>query len=230
MEHALFLEKPIRGNPRQRATAQAQCVSASRMPSTPSDTASPPSSQHAHSPRAAPESDEILTLANEQLAGDRMTTLSCMTQPQQWHPDVETLATPCSSDQADPEELSTEQSSHHARKHSKGGQRKTTKAACSECRKRKSKVRRWHTSQTCFHVVCSPCSLPLMLFALHALLSSCSLPLMLYASHTRCPSYSFPFMLIALYTLCSSCSSRYLISSCKPPVFLTLILEADLMF
>lgn len=138
MEHALFLEKPIRGNPRR--ASQAQCLSVSRMPSTPSDTASPPSSQHSHSPRPAPESDDLLTSAAGQSAGNCMTTLPCMNQPQ-WQPDMETLATPAPSDQADPEEqLSTKPPSRHARKHSTGGQRKTTKVACSACRKRKSKV------------------------------------------------------------------------------------------
>ncbi|KAH0272451.1 hypothetical protein KCU91_g6670, partial [Aureobasidium melanogenum] len=53
---------------------------------------------------------------------------------------MDILATPSPSDQADPEEPSTKPpSSQHARRDSKTGMRKTTKAACSACRKRKSK-------------------------------------------------------------------------------------------
>ncbi|KAG9600427.1 hypothetical protein KCU77_g1343, partial [Aureobasidium melanogenum] len=139
MEHALFLEKPIRGNPRQRAQAQ-QGLSTSRLPSTPSDTASPPSSQHIHSPPPpASESDDLLTSGTEQSAGRHMTTISCMTQPPWQSPEMDILATPSPSDQADPEEPTTKPTSQHARKSSKGAMRKTTKAACSACRKRKSK-------------------------------------------------------------------------------------------
>ncbi|KAG9524776.1 hypothetical protein KCU93_g6159, partial [Aureobasidium melanogenum] len=135
MEHALFLEKPIRGNPRQRVQAQQ----GSRLPVTPSDTVSPPPSQHIHSPLPFPESDDLLTSATEQSAGRHMTAISCMTQAQWQSPDMDILATPSPSDQTDPEEPSTKPASQHARKNSKGGMRKTTKAACSACRKRKSK-------------------------------------------------------------------------------------------
>lgn len=142
MEHALFLEKPIRGNPRQRAQAQQ----GSRLPATPSDTASPPPSQHIHSPPPAPESDDLLTSATGQSAGRHMTTIFCMTQAQRQSPDMDILATPSPSDQTDPEEPSAKSASQHARKNCKGsGMRKTTKAACSACRKRKSKVRHKHT-------------------------------------------------------------------------------------
>ncbi|KAH0359930.1 hypothetical protein KCU65_g9704, partial [Aureobasidium melanogenum] len=144
MEHALFLEKPIRGNPRQEAQ---QCLSAAgaRLPSTPSDTASPPSSQHGHSPPppATLESDDLLTWPSEQDAGRHMSTISCMIQTPWQSPEMmDILATPSPSDQADPEEqLSTKptSTSQHARKDSKSGTRKTAKAACSACRKRKSK-------------------------------------------------------------------------------------------
>ncbi|KAH0193183.1 hypothetical protein KCV06_g1609, partial [Aureobasidium melanogenum] len=136
MEHALFLEKPIRGNPRQRAQVQQ----GSRLPVTPSDTVSPPPSQHIHSPLPVPESDDLLTSATEQSAGRHMTTISCMTQAQWQSPDMDILATPSPSDQTDLEEPSTKPASQHAKKKSKGsGMRTTTKAACSACRKRKSK-------------------------------------------------------------------------------------------
>lgn len=142
MEHALFLEKPIRGNPRQHAQARECLSSITKLPSTPSDSASPPSSQHGHSPAPALESDDLLTSATEQSAGTHMSTISCMTQPQWQSPERDILATPSPSDQADPEEASRKPtSSQHARRDSKGGTRKTTKAACSACRKRKSKVR-----------------------------------------------------------------------------------------
>ncbi|KAH0379226.1 hypothetical protein KCU92_g8272, partial [Aureobasidium melanogenum] len=135
MEHALFLEKPIRGNPRQRVQAQQ----GSRLPVTPSDTVSPPPSQHIHSPLPVPESDDLLTSATEKSAGRHMTTISCMTQAQWQSPDMDILATPSPSDQTDLEEPSTKAASRHARKNSKSGMRKPTKAACSACRKRKSK-------------------------------------------------------------------------------------------
>lgn len=142
MEHALFLEKPIRGNPRQHVQAQQ----GSRLPITPSDTVSPPPSQQIHSPLPVPESDDLLTSATEQSAGRHMTTISCMTQAQWQSPDMDILATPSPSDQTDLEEPSTKPASQHARKNSKGsGMRTTTKAACSACRKRKSKVRHKHT-------------------------------------------------------------------------------------
>ncbi|KAI4736870.1 hypothetical protein E4T50_12625 [Aureobasidium sp. EXF-12298] len=141
MEHALFLEKPIRGNPRQRVQAQQ----GSRLPVTPSDTVSPPPSQHIHSPLPVPESDDLLTSATEQSAGRHMTTIPCMTQAQWQSPDMDILATPSPSDQTDLEEPSTKAASRHARKNSKSGMRKPTKAACSACRKRKSKVRHKHT-------------------------------------------------------------------------------------
>lgn len=49
MEHAIFLEKPIRGSPRRHFQAQED-LSELRLPSAPSNTASSASSELSHSP------------------------------------------------------------------------------------------------------------------------------------------------------------------------------------
>jgi hypothetical protein len=132
MEHALFLDKPVRGNPRRRA----QELSVSMLPSPPCETTSPAPSIPSQS-TSTHDSYVGLTSTTEKSTAEHMAIIASMTRPQ-WRTDTDLPVAQAFPDQS-PEESSVTPGPLQQRRPVRG---KATKAACSTCRKRKSKVRR----------------------------------------------------------------------------------------
>ena len=123
MQHALFLDKPIRSNPRRRA----QELDLSMLLSPPCETASPALSVP-------------LTSTTEKSTTEHMAIDTFMTD-HHWRTDTHSSspASPTFPDQTLGQSSVTPGPSQQPK-----GRRKLTKAACSLCRQRKSKVRRRH--------------------------------------------------------------------------------------
>jgi hypothetical protein len=128
MEHALFLEKPIRGNPRRRD----QKLEMSMSPSSPCETASTALSDPSRS-SSAYDSDGQLTWTTDESTTEHMAVIASMTRPY-WRTDTDLLVNNSASPDQPPQESTKRQSPLRQRR------RKITKAACSLCQKRKSKV------------------------------------------------------------------------------------------
>ncbi|KAI4747780.1 hypothetical protein E4T50_01889 [Aureobasidium sp. EXF-12298] len=134
MEHALFLDKPIRGNPRRQA---AQQLSVSMLPSPPFESGSPASSAAPlrYSPaHEANDSDASPISTAGMSTAEHMAIIASMTRPQ-WRTDNDVLVTIASPDHP-PEVPMVAPSPKQQRK---AGHRTLTKAACSACRQRKIK-------------------------------------------------------------------------------------------
>lgn len=133
MQHALFLDKPIRSNPRRRA----QELDVSILPSPPRETASPAPSVPLRSDPAH-DSGVRSTSTIEKSTTEYLAIVASMPHPHwQTDTDLNSLVTPAFPDQAPEESSMTPGASQQPRE-----RRKLTKAACSSCRQRKSKVRR----------------------------------------------------------------------------------------
>lgn len=129
MEHALFLDQPIRLNPRR----QSQSPSISTPSAKPNEISSPTVSLLSCS-SPVHESDIPLPSETKQSTADQIALCSSTIRPQ-WRTETDLFVT-LSSDQLVPDEFSTAL----VRKNGKG-KRRSTKAACSACRRQKSKVR-----------------------------------------------------------------------------------------
>ncbi|KAI4728863.1 hypothetical protein E4T49_03363 [Aureobasidium sp. EXF-10728] len=134
MEHALFLDKPIRGNPRD---AFGRRLTASKPSSSPdSDTQSSVSSS-ASSVTASHDPDLPSTSPVEQSIAENMAMISCMTRPQ-WRTEAG-ISEPqsCSDQAASDQDFST--TATDSQQQNPRSRKKTVKAACLACQKRKSK-------------------------------------------------------------------------------------------
>lgn len=134
MQHALFLDKPIRSNPRRRA--QESVVS--MLPSPPCEDASPAPSVPLQ-PTSAHDRNAQSTSTTEMSTIEHMAIIASMTRPH-WGTDTHSdfpvsLAYPKQASEG----LSATPGPSKQRTKER---RKLTKAACSSCRQRKSKVRR----------------------------------------------------------------------------------------
>jgi hypothetical protein len=127
MEHALFLDKPVRSNPRRRA----QALAVSMLPSPPCEIASPAPEIPSRS-IFTHDSDLQLTSTTEKSTTEHMAIIASMTRPQ-WRTDADLVVNSASPDRT-PQESSVTPGPPQQRRG------KATKAACSTCRKRKSKV------------------------------------------------------------------------------------------
>jgi len=136
MQHALFLDKPIRSNPRRRA--QESVVS--MLPSPPCETASPARSVPLR-PTSAHDPDAQSTSTTEMSTTEHMAIIASITRPR-WDTDTASASaspiSPAYPKQASEGLSATPGPSQQRTKE----RRKLTKAACSSCRQRKSKVRR----------------------------------------------------------------------------------------
>lgn len=141
MEHALVLDKLIRGEPR----CQSQRLSALILPSTPSEGTSSTTSLPSRS-TSAQEPDAPSTPKTEESTEDQMAMVSSMTLPQ-WRTEMDLLET-SSSDQASLVDWSMIRGSQ--RRH-----RKIIRAACSGCQRRGYKVREIHPTVNHVFFVCA---------------------------------------------------------------------------
>jgi hypothetical protein len=127
MEHALFLDKPVRSNPRSRV----QVLAVSVLPSPPCEITSPTPDTPSWSTNVH-DSDGQLTSTIDKSTTEHMAIIASMTRPQ-WRMDADLVVNSASPDRT-PQESSVTPGPPQQRRG------KATKAACSTCRKRKSKV------------------------------------------------------------------------------------------
>ncbi|KAI4843858.1 hypothetical protein E4T44_06518 [Aureobasidium sp. EXF-8845] len=127
MEHALFLDKPIRSNPRRRA----QALAVSMLPSPPCEIASPAPGIISSQSTLVRDSDEQLTSTTDKSTTEHMDIIASMTRPR-WRTETDLVINSASPDRTPQESSATPGPSRQRRG-------KATKAACSTCRKRKSK-------------------------------------------------------------------------------------------